>query len=268
MINKEKVIRHFMINLKKLISLFKTKKSPKAIVYILGYGRSGTSILINLFAHLFNVDAHGEASNLVMKNFQLDNSKMNRLIDYNRFDVIALKPILNSCDAKEILNETHNRSRIIWLYRDYKDVVCSALKMFGIRVSIELREVVIEGKKDGWISNQIHKQELEILRSLDVLLLTNTDWMALVWWFVNHTIIRESLFDDDNFIIIEYNDLVKNPKLYIDYVNRFCSFKENHLYKYIDSSKIGKGNAIILSKSVENMCDELYIKLMSSKIKL
>ena len=266
-ITKEKVIRHSSEKLKKLFTTIKSKKKPRSIIYILGYGRSGTSILINLLGHLNYIDAHGERSNSFMTDYQIDPTKFDIALSNNRYDIIALKPILNSCDANEFINN-QSSAKIIWMFRDYRDVTYSAIEKFGNRVALELKSHITQNKSEGWISNQMHTEERKIIKSLETDSFSENDWMALVWWFVNHTVMRQKLYKSKRFVLIEYNDFVKKPKDYFKFISDFSLLKENKLDKYIDSSRIGKGKQVNLNNKVERICDQLLEDLRKEKIVL
>jgi len=265
-ITKEKIYRHTVRKIKKGILFFKLKKDPKSIVYILGYGRSGTSILINLLEHLFSVDAHGERSKEVMTDFQINNDNLKRHIAKNKFKILALKPILNSCDVNKFITED-SRAKVLWLFRDYNDVVYSALKKFDNRVALSLKDYIINENNVGWISNQIHKEEKEVISNLEYSTYSDEDWMALVWWFVNHTLMRQKCYESSQCVVIEYNDLVENPKNYLYRIKEFIGIKENYnLHRFIENNRVGKGVEINLNSTVKGMCEELLGDLRKVKL--
>lgn len=139
---KEKYIRYLYKYFKKLKRIVNSKKEPESIIFVLGYGRSGTSILIRLLDHFIQVDAHGETSKYFMSNYEIDLEIFEQYLNQNRFKHIALKPILNSFNGNEFLGLYPN-SKIIWMVRDYESVIQSALKKFGDRVALSLKEYVI-----------------------------------------------------------------------------------------------------------------------------
>jgi hypothetical protein len=263
-ITSEKILRHIAIKIKRALKPFQRNKTPQTIVFILGYGRSGTSILINLLAHLFSIDAHGETSK-IMQNYLLREDKLLDKINNNKHSIIALKPILNSCMADHFLNDYDN-SKVIWLFRDYKDVTYSGLNKFGNRVAEQLKNYIKTGKGDGWIAKTMHREEFSIIREMYYSSYSNNDWMALVWWFVNHTIIREKLTENNNFALIEYNDFVEYPQQYMSYISQFIKAKPNKLHRFIDNKRTGKGRKIVLSNEIEKMCSSLLTELKENKI--
>jgi len=58
----EKIKRKFIEKTKKYIYILKKRKPNPKLIFILGSGRSGTSMLVNLFQHSIKMDVHGEQS--------------------------------------------------------------------------------------------------------------------------------------------------------------------------------------------------------------
>ena len=158
MIKLEKYIRHFVKYIKILMYPFISNSEKKSIIFVLGYGRSGTSILINIFSHYFFIDSHGEKSKHFMRKNQIDFIKFDEYLNKTKHKNIFLKPILNSCDINFLI-KTYENSKILWVFRDYKDVIFSSMKKFDNRVANEMKSFIKYNISDGWIANQMHHEE-------------------------------------------------------------------------------------------------------------
>lgn len=76
-----------------------------------------------------------------------------------------------------------------------------------------LKNLVLYKKGNNWISSGLPYDTLKIFNNLDTTDFTNYDWMALVWWSVNRTIIINRLFENDRFFLLSYENLVIEPDL-------------------------------------------------------
>lgn len=264
MIKLEKYIRHIVKFIKFIVYPFVFKSNKKAIFFILGYGRSGTSILINIFSHYFFVDPHEEKSKHFMEKYQINYKKFDNYLKKTKHKNIFLKPILNSCDVNFII-ENYENSKILWVFRDYKDVIFSSMKKFDKRVANEMKSFIKNNISQGWISNQMHFEEKEILMKLENNNFSDLDWMALVWWFVNHTLYRQQLHNNPNIFLLQYKDLVTKPKEFYYNFSSFSGLCFRNAHVYIDSLNLGKGKNISLSKEVDVLCKLLFDNLKNVK---
>ena len=70
---------------------------------------------------------------------------------------------------------------------------------------------------------------------------SDLDWMALVWWFVNHTLYRQQLHNNPNIFLLQYKDLVTKPKEFYYNFSSFSGLCFRNAHVYIDSLNLGKG---------------------------
>jgi len=231
----------------------------------MGYGRSGTTMMLNIFERDNRIETLGENDSKIAKNFMLIYEKLNPAIENSRAQVLVMKPILNSFDASRILEE-YNNAKIIWMIRNYKDVIASAIKKFGPIVANYMKNYVLYNKKgNNWISSGLPDNTLKILNNLDTTEFTMYDWMALVWWSVNRTVIIDKLFKSDRFFLLSYEKLVSEPDLWLKLVYEFIGLPYNfEMAKYIHSASVGKGAPVQLSHTITKMCDDLTREFKSA----
>jgi hypothetical protein len=250
---KRKSIRFF----KDIKYFFKQKNKKSSPIFILGSGRSGTTFLLNIFHNDLRVQSFGENNKKIASNFLLDLDALDGTIANAKSEAIVFKPILNSFDCLKLLSRYSN-SKAVWLIRNYKDVIASSEKKFGSN-TIKLMQDAINGnnKNTNWITRGIHKDSIEMIASLDCERLEKNDYLALVWWCVNRTIINDDLPNNKRFKLIKYEDLVTNYPQKIEEIYSHCGL--NYLPRNIKvhSKSIGKGHQIKLSKKIDEMCTSL-----------
>jgi len=251
-------LRRFRKNL--LFSFLKSNKNTVPM-FIMGYGRSGTSILLNILDHDSRIEALGENDHKIAKNYMLLYEKLNPVTKNSKAQVLVMKPILNSFDAYRILEE-YNNAKIIWMVRDYKDVIASAIKKFGPTVANYMKNYVLYNKGNNWISSGLPDDTLKILKNLEKTDFTIYDWMAIVWWSINRTILLNNLLLKNRFLLVYYENLVTNPKEALNQIYNFIGIPYKFKFeKYIYRSSIGKGINIHLNPATEAMCNNLITEI-------
>ena len=150
-ITKEKIENRLICLVKNFTHIFGTKVENTKPIFILGSGRSGTTMLFRVFERDFHIQTFGENHPAIARNYLLNYNSLSVTINSSKFDVVVLKPILNSFDVSKLLSMFPN-GIFIWMIRDYRDVVASALKKFGPVVADYLKNYIEYGRGDNWIS--------------------------------------------------------------------------------------------------------------------
>lgn len=247
----------------KKMFLWKLKKTHNNTlpVFIMGCGRSGTSMMVRMFEFDDRVETLAENNPKIQNNYMLIKENIEKVITNCKAPIIVSKPILNSFEASMLLQQ-YPLLKIIWMQRNYKDMAASSVKKFGPVVSDYMKQLVQNKRGDNWLSRGMPDETLEILRNIETSDLNHHDWMCLVWWSVNRTIIIDRLYQDNRFIFIQYEQLVLDPVSVIDSLFQRIEFTYNpKIAKYINPSSLGKGKDISIQPVVQDMCDQLTSEL-------
>ncbi|MEN8134880.1 MAG: sulfotransferase [Thermodesulfobacteriota bacterium] len=234
-------------------------------VFIMGYGRSGSTMLLNVFERDLRAQTFGEDHPSVAKNFMLDYNRLSKTVNKSKASVMVLKPILNSFEISKLLAEYPN-GYFLWLIRDYKDVVASALKKFGPVVADYMKDFIERGTGDNWISQTMPSNIRDIILShIKNQTLETQDWMALVWWATNYMVMDKKLAKHNNVIIIRYRELVNDPGKILNEVYKRLHLPYNKkLVNHIHQKSIGKGKNIHFNHSVNLLCSDLEKDIYTS----
>ncbi len=263
-ITKEKVNRKIIEYLKK----FKiSRKTDTKLLFIMGSGRSGTSILTNLLDHSFNTEVHGETSKQLMKDYMLLFKNVKKVRYNSKSKVVVAKPILNSFQINKILKEFKD-VKIIWMIRNHKDVINSALNKFGPKVGYYLKEMVNYNiiNKNNWVSKTIPNKYVNRIEKMNTSKFTDSDWMGLVWWSVNQIILETNLINNPRIKIIRYKDFILNPeKILTDIKNYIGENINTKCTRYIYNSSLYKGQSISLNKNVNELCQKTFAIINNAK---
>ena len=119
---QEKVFRRLSRYKKELLCSVRKPFKNTLPVFIMGCGRSGTTMMINIFHRDNRTESLNENSPKIAENYMLVFDRIPQAISGSKAPILVMKPILNSFDALELL-KTYYNSKIIWMLRDYKDMV-------------------------------------------------------------------------------------------------------------------------------------------------
>ena len=230
-------------------------------LFVMGYGRSGTTMLLDAFEHDMRIDVLGENDPRVAENHLLVRERVGSVIQGSRAKAIVLKPILDSFHVHDLMIE-HPTSRVIWMLRGFEPVVASAVKKFGTSVSEELREVVVNDTGDGWLKRGLPQTTLDKLRNLQLPLLETNDWMSLVWWSVNITLLSPKLLRNDRFMLVRYEDLTGDPMRWMNRVYEFIGLPMRQgACAWIDPNAARSQTHIAVQEEIRALCDDLAARI-------
>lgn len=259
---EEKILRRFVIYTKPLLFAVRRPHKNTYPLFIQGCGRSGTTMLLNILIRDSRLEVLGENDPKIAKNFMLVKDNIRPAIEHSKAQVLAMKPILNSFEASSLLKD-YSRSKIIWMLRDYRDMTMSSIQKFGSSVSDWMKNFVLLKGGNNWLSLGTPTPTLKILSNLDPSGFTDYDWMALVWWSVNHTVILDKLHQNERFLLLRYEDLVGDPHCWLRRVYHHIGLQYRAgASRYIHWASVGKGISIRFHPIVKQMCENLASKLM------
>ena len=110
------------------------RNKQRKIIFIVGCQRSGTSLMTRIFFRDLRAKVYRESSILSSRDpikIRLNPLHLVKMkIDNVQAPIIVLKPLAESQNIIKLL-QFFPESRAIWIFRNYKDVASSNLKLFG-----------------------------------------------------------------------------------------------------------------------------------------
>ena len=226
-------------------------------VFVMGYGRSGTTMLLDTFEHDMRIDVFGENDPRVAEDHMLVRSHVGQVISGSRARVIVMKPILDSFSVCDLMRE-HPTALVIWALRALDPVVISALKKFGTSVADELRDLVVGNQGGGWLKRGIAPTTLSHLRQLDTSQYGPNEWMALVWWAVNRTLLSRELVANNRLLLVRYEELICDPDQWMRTIYRFIGlpFRLGST-KWVEPQATSRPVEVAIRQDVRRLCADL-----------
>lgn len=249
--------------------LYRTARAPHfgppQILLILGCQRSGTTLISNLFSE------DRRAITFPEQGFPLSGGADLRLLPLDEVDqqvaglrsqLIVLKPIVESQRAPELLARLQ-RSRILWMFRDYRDVAASSLRAFGVDNGIRDLELLLTNDPPNWRGELVPDDTRSALDRFVGPHMSPYDAAALFWWARNMLFFQLDLAGRPDVRLCSYDMLINEPVNVLRDVYEFLgiSFPGERLGRSVSTRALGRGGGLNLSPPVEDLCRRLYERL-------
>jgi hypothetical protein len=248
--------------------------APKAIGLIMGVQRSGTGAMVQAFENDWNCRTFGEDGGLAlgenaprhMRWRWKPYDEVARLLQRERAPLLIAKPLVESQNARAIL-EHIPEARIIWAFRDYRDVALSGQKHFGSeRIKFNLR-TILEGQ-EHWYSENVDEKTRNLVVDFYDERRPIYDLRALGWLVRNSLVFQ---YDDPPIVFSNYDDLVTNPgramrRLY-DFLER--PYPGDHVVRHLHPRSVKRGSDVGISHDIRQLCEGMLEGLVErSRIRL
>lgn len=233
-------------------------------IYVFGVQRSGTTMMLECFEQLSNVEVLGEVSKATVNIKLKSNEEIKTIINESKFDFVAFKPLMESAKAAELLSLKEG-SKALWLFRKVEDRASSAVELFGDH-NLQVLTAFAEGKMlDSWQADGMTKENLDLVKSFDWGTMSPQN-AAAVFWYIRNSLYFDMGFDKrDDIMPVAYEELVLHPE---ETLMRICKFVGCNYVKQmaeiIHGKSVGKGGDN-LDKRVAELCYPLYDRLATKQ---
>lgn len=227
-------------------------------VFLLGCGRSGTSMLIRQLAKSWRIDAYNEHYPTVFENYRIRSlAGIEAIVNRSYAEATVFKPILDSTQALVLLDHFPT-ARVLFSFRQYHDVVNSSLKKFGVENRINH---VRRWMNDDFAEFQVAPPEAtkEFIRALWQPDFSPETGAALYWLFYNRLFYDLNLLHQDRVRLVQYEKLVTEPEAQLADVAAFIGVQfDAVMTEGVFASSIGRNDPPLLDARVEAACEALW----------
>lgn len=242
-----------------LAQLVSNGSGDKTILFIFGCQRSGTTMLSRIFEGDARVSPFAEhSSELARDDHPLrlrDLESVGELFQRCRGQLVVVKPLVESQRADEILDH-FSSARSVWMYRDFRDVARSYVRIFG-RAGINIsRKIATEA--DNWSSERLPDAVREVVRSFYSEEMSVLDAAALFWWVRNGWFFDLNLRENRRVMLCRYETLVSSPDPVMRAMYEFLglTYPGSYLVNGIHRSSKGLGESVNLDPAIDKLCTE------------
>ena len=238
--------------------------SRRNILFVIGCQRSGTSILQEVFEKDINTKIYGESSKLSsIEGLRLNPLNMvKKELQKDQAQLIIMKPLVESQNILQLL-DYFDGSKALWIYRDYKGVAASNLKMFGIRNGIDDIRSIAQNEPENWRSEKVSENTRQIILKHFSENMNPYDAAVLFWYARNRLFFDLGLDKMPAVLMCKYEDLVSSPiKVFCNiYSNLGQNFPGEKILQEVFSDSLRKGREIEISPAIEELANELLDQL-------
>jgi hypothetical protein len=266
--NWERIHDRSLRTKKKIYQLFdqKTVGSKKALLFIIGCQRSGTTLMTRIFERDIQTAVYGEFSKMssLDKRYKI---RLNPLplvkaaIEREQVPLVVLKPLVETQNAVKLLDYFGN-SKALWMYRNYRDVASSNLAMFGMENGVKNLRAIVQNAPQNWRSENVSDETRKIVLNHFSEEMPAYDAAALFWLVRNRLFFELGLERHPRVAMCKYEDLLANPERIMRGIYRFTGTDYPAADILVDvRPDSGKGKQIQLSPAIELLCEQMLERL-------
>ena len=256
---------------KKLFERFRGRSKNTNPLFIAGWQRSGTTMMMNIFHHHPDIEVFDESQNSeVFCDFRVRNVEIiKKTLQKSCFPFACYKVICDSHIIKSFI-DNFSDAKIIWMYRNATDNAESNIKKFPNAATQAIRRVSQGEEPRGcWFTEGVTSNittKLKEVTSSEYL--TEFDFACLAWWGRNSLFFELGLEQIPNVRLLEYEKLVQEPKEVMEKL--FCWSGpqwDEKIIRFVHDRSVKKKDLPNLNRKVERLCEDLKDKLRREFIK-
>jgi hypothetical protein len=247
---------------KHLLNSVRRRPGNAIPVLIFGEQRSGTNMLLRCFGRCRSTAMYNETDDDAFVDYELRDPEVIRtLVSRSPASHVVLKPTADGNRADEIMDRLPG-SRAIWIYRDYRDVIGSALAQFR-ETSIEyLTKVANRSSKARWRSINISDADVALIRSFLARGISEQSARALIWVVRNSFYFRLGMDRRPDVLLLNYEELVRDPNAVVSSAYRFVGLKFHDKYtRGVFSTSVGRRASPEIDPEIECLCTDVLGRL-------
>jgi len=244
--------------LKKVYSILLPFRGKPKTLLVVGAQRSGTNLLMDVLERSFQTDVFHERDNRAFLNYLMRPvPEINELKSKSNFEFFVIKGLCESHRTDQLL-EQFSPAKVIWVIRDFNDVVNSMDISFK-----ETQDIMINVAKDrsagGWRTEDMSDETYSLIKAHVHDNISNKSASALQWYIRNIVYFEKNFTANKDIKLLNYNKLVVNPKKVVNSIYDFTGIPANQImHSIINSNSIKKNREPAIDEGIREMCDELW----------
>lgn len=253
-------------------------REPSRALFVLGCQRSGTTILVDTLDKDWRVKTFGEFSGVnrpaagrrpwsvrSQSRYSIRLKPLDEVaatIERCPHPLVVLKPLVESQNAPSILRRI-DRAVCVWVFRHYRDVARSNVKLFTPEVRRYNLEPIVRGQSDSWRAELVPGDVREMIVRHYSPEMNPYDGAALFWIARNRLFFDLELAREERVMPLKYEDLAADPERSLRRLYRHAgiAFPGPRIAEEIHPGSVGLGRDLELSPEIQRACEELWNEL-------
>ena len=230
-------------------------------VLIFGEQRSGTNMLLRCFGNSPRTAMYNETDDDAFVDYELrDLEAIRSLVDRSPASHVVLKPTADGNRAAEILDGLPG-SKAVWIYRDYRDSVSSALALFKQSIQY-LTLVVTRSPEARWRAVNVTDEDLGMIRGHLDRGISEASARALIWSIRNGFFFRQGLHGRREVLLLNYEELVRDPAAIVKQAFDFVELPfDDRFTRNVFATSVGRRPRPEIDAAIEAQCRAVLSRL-------
>lgn len=235
-------------------------------VFVAGMQRSGTNLLMDVLDASRMTQVFHETDPRAFYNYEMrERAHIRQLAAACPAPVFVIKAL---CELDQLpsLMQDLNPAQTLWIVRDWRDSVNSAIRSFGNFVPQWQRIAHATGNGD-WRSRGMSAATRNLLKALYHPDATEKDGAAIMWYYRNVLFFERMLDEDSRVRLVFYEDLVKEPREQVAAIYAFLGLPgfNTRIASQIHAHSIQRRTPPDISPAIAELCNKLYIRLAAAR---
>lgn len=229
---------------------------------VVGSQRSGTRLPLLVLDQAAEVMTYSEGTSPYFNDVLLvPVDRLRQLLARAAFPVVVLKPICETHRVTELL-EAFPRSKAIWIFRHYEDVVASASLKWSSAPEAVRRLAHGELAAAGWRAGGLSEERLALVRRLYHPNMSIPDANAVMWYLRNNLFFDLGAHRRADILLVKYEDLIGNEMTQAGRMFRFLGVPMPVPYTPVVYDTRSRGRRPVeLRREIAELCAEVYREL-------
>jgi hypothetical protein len=241
--------------------------SPKAVqqhVFVAGMQRSGTNLLMDVLDASHATQVFHETDPRAFRNYEMrDRDVIRQLARTCPAPVFVVKAL---CELDRItpLMQDFVPAKTLWVVRDWRDSVNSAVKSFGNFVP-QWDRLAHGNGTDGWRGRGMSGATRDLLRALYRHDAGEAEGAAIMWYYRNVLFFEQALEQDPRVRLVFYEDMVRDPMRQGAAVYDFLGLSgfNADIASRIHAASVGRRAPPEIAHAVAGLCDTLHTRFQT-----
>ena len=187
------------------------RRSPAQVVFVAGMQRSGTNMLMDRLERSYLTDVYHERDPRAFDNYRMrERAVIHGLVAQSRAPTFVIKALCELDRLGELMAE-FAPAKTVWIVRDYRDAVPSALNSFG-NFTKQVARIAADRLVDDWRAGGMSEVTHGIVRGLWHAEMNEVSAAALIWYFRNVLYFEQGFDRDPRVRLVFYERLVQEPE--------------------------------------------------------
>lgn len=229
-------------------------------VFVAGVQRSGTNLLMDVLDANWETQVFHETDPRAFKHYEMrDLYTIHRLVADSRAPVFVIKALCELDRIRELMDEFTPAS-CLWIVRDWRDSVHSAIKSFGYFVAQWRR--LSKGDASDWRGRGMSSATRKLLADLYRDDASEAEGAAIMWLYRNSLFFELGLETDSRVRCVFYEDLVQHPRQQVKAVYEFLGLHgfDDGVATRIHARSVRHHSPQDISPRIVERCDELLMR--------